>query len=61
MLDALIDLRVGLAGLGQARDVALHVGEKHRHADVREGLGQALQRDGLARAGAPAIRPWRLA
>ena len=50
------------AGLGDAGEVALHVGHEDRHAELAEVLGQGLQRDGLAGAGwAPVIRPWRLA
>jgi hypothetical protein len=48
---ALGDLRVAAAGLGQAGQVALDVGHEHRHADVRELLRHGLQRDGLAGAG----------
>ncbi len=42
---------VGLAGLQQAGEVALHVGREHGHAHARELLGHELQRLGLAGAG----------
>jgi hypothetical protein len=50
-LGALDHLGVVRAGLAQARQVALHVGQEHRHADRGERLRQRLQRDGLAGAG----------
>ena len=40
-----------LARFGDAGQVALHIGHKHRHANLREGLGHFLQGDGLAGAG----------
>jgi hypothetical protein len=60
------------AGLADAGQVALDVGHEHRHADLREVLGQGLQGDGLAGAGGAgdqavavgqggqqvAVRPW---
>ncbi len=51
--DFLRALQQGLgarAGYGQAGDVALHVGQEHRHADAREAFGQGHQGHGLARA-----------
>ena len=39
------------SGLGDAGQVALDVGGEHRHAGVREALGQHLQGHGLAGAG----------
>ncbi len=39
------------AGRAEAGEVALDVGEEHRHADGGELLGQALQGHGLAGAG----------
>ena len=51
LFGAFEQLRRGAAGLGQARKVALHVGEEHRDASSREALSQDLQRDGLAGAG----------
>ena len=44
-------LRIRAAGLGDAGEVAFHVGHEHRHADRGEALRQRLQRDGLAGAG----------
>ena len=43
-------LRQVAAGHGDSREIALHVGEKDRHADPRQALCQHLQRHGLARA-----------
>ena len=43
--------RRGVAGVGDARDVALDVGDEHGHAGGRELLGQSLQRLRLAGAG----------
>ena len=51
LLDALGDLGIAAAGLRQAGEVALHVGQKAGHADVGKVLGQGLQGDGLAGAG----------
>ena len=48
---ALRELRVGRTCLGDAGEVALHVGAEHRHAGAAEALGQHLQGDGLAGAG----------
>ena len=42
---------VRLAGLADARQIALHVGHEDRHADRAEALGHALQRHRLAGAG----------
>jgi hypothetical protein len=42
---------LGAPAIGDARQVALHVGGEHRHAGVGEGLGHDLQGDGLAGAG----------
>ena len=39
-----------IARLAEARQVALDVGGKDRHAGIGEALGEALQRDRLARA-----------
>jgi hypothetical protein len=64
-LQPLLDLGVAATGLGEPREVALHVGHEHRHADRGEGLREGLQRDGLAGAGragdqAVAVRhPWQ--
>jgi hypothetical protein len=44
------ELLVRLAGLGDAGEVALHVGGEHRHAGVGQPLGEDLQGDGLAGA-----------
>ena len=49
-LDALIHLWMGLAGLTDAGDVALHIGEKHGDTEFREAFGEALEGDGLAGA-----------
>ena len=50
-LQPLAQLRRRRSRRGQPRQIAFHVGEKHRHADPREVLGEHLQRDGLAGAG----------
>ena len=42
---------LGLSHLGNAREITLDVGRKHRHAGVREALRQNLQRYGLPGAG----------
>ncbi|EWS53394.1 hypothetical protein X551_03818 [Methylibium sp. T29] len=57
VLQHLGELVVHAAGLGDTGQVALHVGQKDRHADLRELLGQRLQRDGLAGAGGPGDQP----
>jgi hypothetical protein len=49
--DPLRDLGVVATRLGDAREIALHVGEEDRHADRGQLLGQHLQRHGLAGAG----------
>ena len=51
LLRARLDARAGLPGGGQPRDVALDVGDEHRHARGRQALGHQLQRLGLAGAG----------
>ena len=48
---------MGAAHLGQAREVALHVGEKDRNAGVRKSFGQDLQRNGLAGTGRTGDQP----
>ena len=45
------------AGGGDARQIAFDVGEKHRHADPREMVGEHLQRHGLAGAGRAGDQP----
>ncbi|MNC85082.1 hypothetical protein D3C83_06580 [compost metagenome] len=50
-LDALLDLAFGHARLRQSREVALYVGQEHRHADPGESFGDPLQRHRLAGAG----------
>ena len=47
---ALGEMLLRLAGHGDAREVALHVGGEHRHAGIGEAFGQGLQGDGLAGA-----------
>ncbi len=47
----LVELLVGGARHGQARDITLHVGHEHRHAQTREAFCQHHQGDGLAGAG----------
>ena len=47
----LVDFRVGCARLADAGDVAFHVCQEHRYAQVGKTLGQALQGDGFAGAG----------
>ena len=49
--ETIAHLRRGGTGSRQTRQIALHVGEKHRHAEARKVLRQHLQRDGLAGAG----------
>jgi hypothetical protein len=44
-------LGIAAAFLADAGQVALDVGQEHRHADGAEALGHHLQRDGLAGAG----------
>ena len=52
------DLRVGgVAGLREAREVALDVRDEHRHPRVRELPGDDLQRLGLPRAGGAGDEP----
>ena len=57
LLDALLDLALGLARLRQPGEIALHVGHEHRHADAARALGDALQRHGLAGAGGAGDQP----
>jgi hypothetical protein len=54
---ALLGGAARLARLGEARHVALDVGDQHRHARRRELLGHRLQRLGLARAGGARDEP----
>ena len=51
VLGARLDLGVVLAGLGHAGEVALDVGQQHRHPGVRQLAREPLQGLGLARAG----------
>ena len=51
LLQALRDLGIRTARLGEAGKVALHIGHEHRHADRGQALRERLQRDGLAGAG----------
>ena len=51
LLGALDEGRLGIAGRGDAREVALDVGGEDRDAVAGEALGQHLQRHGLAGAG----------
>ena len=51
----------GLAGGGNAREVAFHVGGKDRHAGVRKPFRQDLQGDGLAGAGRARHQPVTIA
>ena len=53
LLGPRLDPAFGLALLGDAGEIALHVGAEDRHAGVGEALGEALQGDGLAGAGGP--------
>ena len=48
---------VGLRGVGDAAEVALHVGGEDRHADGRELFGHDLQGDRLARPGGARDQP----
>ncbi len=50
-LQSFIDFRVWSDGLAETGQVALDVGQEHRHADAREALGDHLQRDRLAGSG----------
>ena len=50
-LQALGDLRVGAARLGDAGEIALHVGHEHRHAGGGEAVRERLQGHRLAGAG----------
>ena len=53
---------VAAAGLGDAGEVALHVGHEHRHADApRSCCASACRVTVLPVPVAPVIRPWRLA
>ena len=45
------------AGLGHAGNIALHIGQEHRHAGAGKALSQTLQRDGLAGAGRAGDQP----
>ena len=45
------DFVVGGAGLGQAGQISLDVGEEHRHARAGQALGQELERAGLTGTG----------
>ncbi len=55
-------LERGRAGHGNARQVALHVGDEHRHARWRKSSPPAPAASPSCRCPvAPAIRPWRLA
>ena len=49
--DACGDLLVAGTGHGKACDIALHIGQEHRHALARETLGKHHQRDRFAGAG----------
>jgi hypothetical protein len=51
LLDPLADPLVRSAGLAQARQVALDVGEEDRHAQLREALGHDHQGHRFASAG----------
>ncbi len=51
VLDPRLQLVAGRTGHGEAGDVALHIGEEHRHAHAREAFRDGHQRDRLARAG----------
>ena len=51
LLHPLVDLGMRLAGLADAGEIAFDVGHEHRHAVLREALGQHLERDRLAGAG----------
>src|SRR5690606_17890753 len=51
LIDAGLKLLVHRARHRQPGDVALHVGEEHRHADPREAFSQGHQGDRLAGAG----------
>jgi hypothetical protein len=48
---ALLELRIGRAGLADPGEVALDVGHEHRHAAGGEALRQDLQRHRLAGSG----------
>jgi len=48
---ALIHFGMGVAGLADTGQIALHVGHKDRHTEAGKLLGQHLQGDRLAGAG----------
>ena len=48
-----VDLRIPAAGLRDARQIALDIGHKDRHATRAKALGQLLQRHRLTRPGRP--------
>ena len=52
-----MQLVIGRACLCQTRNVALDVGQEHRHARRRKAFGQNLQRHRLACAGGPGDQP----
>ena len=54
---ALLQERLRDAGRGKAGKVALHIGGEHRHALLRQALGDDLQRDRLARSGRAGDEP----
>ena len=54
---ALLDPALGLARLGDAGKIALHVGAEHRNAVIGEAFSQPLQRHGLARTGRAGDQP----
>ena len=51
LFKASIHLFAALTGFSQAGQVALHICQEHRHAELREALCQYLQRDSFAGAG----------
>ena len=55
--DAFGHLALRVRRSAQATEVTLYIGGKYRHARITERLGQALQRDGLARAGGASNQP----
>lgn len=60
-MHALGDLGIATAGLRQAGEIALDVGQEDRHADGGKMLGQGLRRTVLPVPAAPVTRPRRFA
>src|SRR5262249_18111543 len=57
LFHAIGKLRVVLARLADAGEVAFHIGRKYRNADAAEILSHHLQRDSFSRASGPGHEP----